>query len=796
MKIQDSKPSRGQRIWNSLRDLRDNAPVCIDRARLITRAFKETEGQALIIRRAHAFETVMREIPIFINDEQLIVGDFGSKPMAPEFFPDLAASWVVDSSENARAMWNFDDDKIEEIIKICEYWDDKSNQNLYSRFVGPEEEALMNEYGEKGSWIFATITENQTGKGWNVPDFERIIKRGFEGIIADIDEELKDLNIISYESHRKRNFLHALRTMLKAGVVYANRYADLAEEMAKSASPERAKELLTIAKTCRTIPEHPAETFQEALQCVQLCHVMTYWDTFFTGVSFGRVDQYLYPYYRNDIDTGLIDRNYATELIECFRVKQSGKRNFFNGTIKKALTGETHMHNATLGGITVSGKDAVNELSYVWLDAAERAMVAHPTLSIRWHEKIDFDFVMRGLEVCKLGLGFPAWFSDTAAIEYLMSQGASLEEAREWAVGGCVLHTLVGKTPSTIPCVMNLGKVFEVTMNNGRDPLRDNFQIGLKTGEMKDFESYEQFLKAYITQLEHFIELGTKHNNQVRVLRAQNFPETFISSMFDDCIKKGDTIMGTGGRYQINCQYLLTGGCVDVGNSLAAIKKCVFEDHSLTMEQVAEATAANFEGYEDVHKLLCAAPKFGNDDDYVDYIVADLYEHLVKKLAATEGAFGTHFVESPHSLSWHGSMGNSVGALPSGRKAHVALADGAVSPCQGTDVSGPTASINSAGKINQTPIFGTLFNMKLAPSSLKTPEDMLKLAALVKTYLGDYKGKHIQFNVVDREVLLDAQKNPQNHRNLIVRVAGYSALFVELNKTIQEEVICRTENVL
>ena len=285
--------SRGQRIWNSIRDLRDNAPVSIERAVLFTRAFRETEGQPLIIRRAHAFETVMREIPIFITDEQLIVGDFGSRVMAPEFFPDLAASWVVDTAENARELWNFDDDKIEEIKDICAYWDDKSNQNLYSRFVGPEEEAQMNEYGERGSWIFATITENQTGKGWNVPDFERIIKRGFVGIIADINRQLDGLEIRSYEQCRKRNFLHALCTMLRAGIVYANRYADLAEAMAENASPERRQELLTIAKTCRTVPENPAETFQEALQCVHLCHIMTFWDTFFTGVSFGRVDQYL-----------------------------------------------------------------------------------------------------------------------------------------------------------------------------------------------------------------------------------------------------------------------------------------------------------------------------------------------------------------------------------------------------------------------------------------------------------------------------------------------------------------------
>ena len=788
--------SRGQRIWNALRDLRDTAPVSIDRARLITKAFRETEGQPLILRRAKAFEAIMDEIPIFINDEQLIVGDFGSHAMAPEFFPDLAADWIVDSEEDAKSQWHFDDAEIEEIKEICAYWADKSNHSLYARFVGPEEEAAMDEFGEKGSWVFATITENQTGKGWNIPDFKRVITRGFEGLLEDIQTELSGLTIADYESCRKRNFLLALERMLRSGIRYSHRYAELAEALAKDAQPSRRSELLTIAKTCRTIPEHPATTFQEALQCVHLCHVMAFWDTFFTGLSFGRVDQYLYLYYRNDIDTGLIDRNYATELIECFRVKQSSKRNFFNGTIKKALSGETHMHNATLGGVTAQGRDATNELSFVWLDAAERAMVAHPTLSIRWHEQMDLDFILRAIEVDKLGLGFPAWFGDTPAIEYLLSQGATLEEAREWAVGGCVLHTLVGKTPSTIPCVMNLGKIFELTMNNGRDPLRGGKQIGIQTGEVTEFKTYSQLLDAYHQQLDHFIDIGTRHNNQVRVLRAQNFPETFISCMFDDCIQNGDTIMGTGGRYQINCQYLLTGGCGDVGNSLAALKKCVYEDHSLTMEEVQQALAANFQGYERVHKLLKDAPKFGNDDDSVDLIVAGLYDHLVKKLATVKGAFGASFVESPHSLSWHGSMGNSVGALPSGRLAHTALADGAVSPCQGTDTNGPSASINSAGKVDQTPIFGTLFNMKILPSSLKTREDSMKLYGLLKTYLGSYKGKHIQFNVVDRAVLLDAQKHPERHRNLIVRVAGYSALFVELNRTIQEEVIQRTENQL
>jgi len=789
--------SRGRRIWNALRDRRDTEPVSFARARIITASYRETEGLPTVIRRAKAFSKIMQEIPIYIDDEQLLVGDFASRPMAAEFFPDLAASWILENFEEATTMWNFGKDiTADEIRDICEYWKNKSNKDLYDLHVGEKETAEANEYGEKGSWIFATVTENQTGKGWNIPDFNRAITLGFKGLIAQIDNELEQVRILDTQSLKKHDFLIALKTTLEAGIVFAHRYAKLALELAETAHEKRKEELLQIAEICNHIPENPARTFHEAVQCMHLCHIMAFWDTLFTGLSFGRVDQFLYPYYKRDIETGLIDRNFATEIIECFRVKQSSKRNFFNAVIRKALTGETHMHNCTLGGITTDGKDAVNELSFVWLDAAERTMVPHPTLSIRWHEKLNFDFAMRAIEVCKKGLGFPAWFADTPAIEYLLSQGATLEEARNWAVGGCVLHTIVGKTPSTIPTVINIGKIFEITLNNGRDPLRQGKLIGLQTGELSDFKCYEDFMDAFKKQLKYFINIATNHSNKVRVIRSINYPELFISALFDDCIKKGDSIIGSGGRYQFNAQYALTGGVVDAANSLAALKKCVFEDKTISPDLLMKALSANFEGYEDVHKILLAAPKYGNDDDYVDEIVAEIYNFLCNTLKDIDGAFGSKYVESPHSLSWHGSMGNSVGALPSGRKAHTALADGALSPCQGTDKSGPSAVINSAGKVDQVPIFGTLLNMKILPSSLKTPEDSMKLLSLIRTYFSTHKGKHIQFNIVDRETLLDAQKNPQKHRNLVVRVAGYSALFVELNKTIQQEIIDRTEHTL
>ena len=787
-------PTRGKRIWDALRDRRDTEPVSFERAYLVTESYKETEGMPTFLRRAYALQKVLRNVQIQIDDEQLIVADFGARPMAGECFPDLSAGWILENLDESTSLYNFGDQINDDLVAMSKYWENKSTKDVFYRYLGPDDEKRLHEYSELGSWVFAASTEVQTGKGWNVADFERGLRLGYSGLIARVDEELESLRIIYLDDVHKENFLKGLRIMLQAGIDYAHRYAALAREKAETANMQRRTELLKISEICEHIPEHPARTFYEAVQCMHMTHVIAFWDTMFSGLSFGRVDQFLYPYYKNDIESGMLTREEAVEILECFRVKQSSKRNFFNAAAKKALSGEVHLHNCTLGGITGDGRDAVNELSYVWLDAAENAQVAHPTLSIRWHSRIDPDFVKRGMEVCRLGFGFPAWFGDKTSIEYLLARGVPLKEARNYAFGGCVLHTVVGKTGSTFPSVMNIAKVLEITVFNGRDPLRDDKLLGLETGELSSFSCYEELYDAFLIQLRHFIGISTTHLNRVRISRAETFPDLFISAFFDDCIQKGDSITGGGAAYPINAQYLLTVGVIDATDSLAAIKRRVFEDKIVDPNELLLALRADYSGYERLYKLMATAPKYGNDDDYVDLIAADIYAFLTDTMTSIKSCYGGTYEESPHSLSWHGSTGMKVGALPSGRHARVALADGAVSPAQGTDVNGPTAIINSAGKIDQVNILGTLFNMKFLPASLRTDEDLDKLITLIRTYFNDYGGKHIQFNIIDRETQIDAQNNPKDHRNLIVRVSGYSALFVELNQTIQNEVIMRTEN--
>ena len=792
--------TRGQILWNDLRQRRDKEPVSVERARLVTESFKETEGQPYYIRRAKAFDKVMTEFPIYIDDLQLLAGDYSTRPMAAEWFPEIVVEWVkkymdMGMYENPEAgNYVFEAGKKDVILDVCDYWKTRAAKESFYAYLGEEKVKWLYERNEEGAWIYAASTEAQSFKGWNVPDVTRVLERGFIGLIADIDKALANLFVENEDTFRKKTFLQALRMTLVSGIKFANRYSVLAKELAeKTEDPQRKQELLTISEACAQVPEHPARTFQEALQSMFFCHLLTYFESRTNQMGYGRVDQYLYPYYKKDVESGLIDKEYATQLLECFRVKLMGRRNLWNWTQRKALTSEAHFHNCLLGGQTPDGRDAVNELSFLWLDAAERVRTPHPTLSVRWHPNLDMKFAMRAVEVVSKGMGFPAWFNDTPHIEYMLERGATLHEARDYSVGGCVLATITGKTGVTWPSVMNFGKILELAMHDGMDP-RTQKQFGPHTGKFEDFKSYDEFVDAVKTQIMFFIRESVNFVQQAMIYRSQVLPDLFSSCLFDDCIEKGLSIQFGGAKYPFNNQYVIPVGVVDVANSLYAVQKVIFEEKSVGQKELMDALAANFEGYEAVQAKLLAVPKYGNDDDGVDYVVSGLYSWLCDEVQAMKSLMGGHYEVAPHSIAFHANMGRAVGATPDGRKAGVSLADGAVSPRQGTDTRGPAAVIRSAGKIDHTRIHGTLFNMKFMPSALKNDDGRLKLYNLIETFFGSYEGKHLQFNVVDKETLLDAKAHPENHRDLIVRVAGYSALWNELNSRVHDELIARTEN--
>ena len=798
---EEEKLTRGQRLWRKACETRP-VKFSLERVKLLTASYKETEGLPTPIRRAKAFEKILNELPIFIPDEQLLVGDFVSSPSAQEWYAEHHAEDILRQIEEGQAQLEVDPEDMPAIREIYDYWKDRAVRDSFYRYVGEENHKWLRGLGEEGAGILNIRTELGDGKGWSVPDFPKAIRKGFSGILAEVEEELEPTFLSDEASFYKINFLKALAIMLKAGIHYSHRLAALAREMARTAEEKRKAELEKIAEICDWVPENPARTFWEALQTMWICFVFIRLDTHSFGISPGRVDQYLYPYYKKDIEDGILTREEAIELLECYRVCMTAKRGHMPADevlLKKGRPGfgQANMEflNCTLGGQTPDGKDATNELSYLWLEAAGRTRTPHPTLSVRVHENMNEDFAMKAAELCREGLGYPAWFGDDTSIQYLLDMGATLEEARDYALSGCLLHVVPNKTGSMFPHFISMPKVLEITLHNGLDP-RLNKEVGPKTGAFESFKTYEELYEAYKKQVWYFLNLGCDHLRRVRIWLSDKTPQLFNSCLYDDCIKRGQNVLGGGAHYRGTSMYFISIAVADVADSLAAIKKYIYEEKLITKKQLMDALAANFEGEENqkIRRLLLAAPKYGNDDDYVDDIFVDIYDWLTKMAGEIDALFGEKWVHAPHNLTAHGTMGRKVGALPSGRLAGLAIAEGAVSPCQGVDHSGPTAVIKSAGKVDHTPMFGTLFNMKFSPSALKTKDDLKKFLALIKTYLIDYGGKHIQFNVVSKETLLDAQAHPENYKSLLVRVAGFSALWIELDRTLQDEIITRTEH--
>ncbi|MCL4368669.1 MAG: hypothetical protein M1337_05840 [Actinobacteria bacterium] len=787
---QDSSLTRGQRLWLAMLDKRRDAQLSMHRSRLVTASYKTTEGQPTAIRRAKAIASVFRGIPLYLMDDDLIAGAFAARPMAPEQFPEYDVTWVLEAFGEGGFGKVVAEEDLAELREICEYWKDRCVKSSFqSHFSGPEIER-MTEAAEGAAWVYYILRiENEIG--YYSANYEKAIKIGLRGVIAEVEAELQKTVPTDEESFGKVNLLKGMKIVLEAAIDYGKRQAALMRELAKKAQGQRKKELEKLAEICDWVPENPARTFHEAVQAMCFVHVLMSLENT-AQMSPGRADQYLYPYYKKDIEEGRLTREEAIEILECMRVKMSTQRfRYFRSLPSQEQgSGDAQFHNVTLGGETIDRKDAVNGLSYLFLEAASRTRTPHPTLTIRFNEKTSPDFILKGLELVRLGLGFPAFFNDGPSIEYLTKQlGAPDEIARDYCVAGCVQH--LPPTHSGPPHVifLSLPKCLELAMHNGIDP-KSGKQLGPATGKFEEFKSYQQFLEAFQRQVQHFSEECGRLRNLERVIRVNLFPTILTSSLVDDCVKKGKSVVGDGPRWTFPAQTPV--GIIDAADSLAAVKKCVFEDKSISRTEFLEALAANFQGKQNVQRLLLGVPKFGNDDDYVDLIAADLYEWWQNMVSNIDGPYGTKHRPMPYSISSHGPAGKRVGALPSGRLAGLSLADGSVSPCQGSDVTGPTAVLNSAGKINQLPLLGTLLNVKFHPSALRTKEDLAKLAVLIKTYFG-YGGKHIQFNVVDRATLLDAQLHPELHRDLMVRVAGYSALFTELQRAVQDEIIQRTE---
>jgi formate C-acetyltransferase len=690
----------------------------------------------------------------------------------------------------------FTEGEAEEIGKLWEYWRPGSvehrmgqlvNERLLSyKFTGVHPPIWVNrEEAEKTGLADGTFG---LAEGMVVVDFEKVLTGGLNQIIEEAEQELSNLNFSNRDAVKKKDFLNSVIICHKAIIRFANRFAVLATEMASNENdPTRKKELERIAAICQWVPANPARGFYEAIQSYWFIFLMLESSVF----AMGRFDQFMYPFYQKDIKEGRITDDEVLELLECLRTKCMEISSTATREMRKKHAGMARWNNMVIGGVTPDGQDATNELTYLIIEAAKRCQTPHYTITLRVHEGTPEALMLKALELVKTGIGMPAFVGDKSCIEFLLSRGVPLKDARDYALAGCLDVNLAGKSRTHVP-VCQIPLIFDFFLHNGIAP-RTGRQVGPKTGELESFETFDDFMKAWKEQFAYFISLQTEyHNLWLNVFNDIN-PNPISSSLMVDAIKVGKNLWDRTLPFE-NGDAMIAGGMINVADSMAAVKKLVFEEKKVTMKELKAALAANWQGdgYAEMRKMFLAAPKYGNDDDYVDLIARDLYQFFADEVASHISIYGGRGVPSGVSVTGHWPGGELTGATPDGRYAHETLADGTMSPAQGRDTHGPTAVIKSAAKIDQTPYQSTLLNMKFHPSALMNTEDLRKLAALIMTYFS-LGGRHIQFNVIGKETLLEAQKRPETHRNLVIRVAGYSAYFVQLPKPVQDEIIARAE---
>ena len=796
-----------QRVKKLKEGLRvEKYPMCVEKARLVMESYRQTEGEVAILRRAKATAHYLDNKTIFIEDGELIVGNVASKPMGLEA-GSLGPTWPKEDLEQLRREGLELSQKDEALLRsMDDYWRGKGRT---------PEERQGQFYDDGRLWPFIQSgillppwKRKDEGRGFGVAgvgwglglgqsliivDYAKVLNEGLSKIIEEAEEELRNLRYISTDSIKKADFLKSVIIINEAVVRLANRFADQAAEMAaKEKDAKRKKELERIAETCHWVPANPARTFYEALQSFWFIWMMIAQGT----APGGRFDQYMYPFYKKDKEEGRITDDDVLELLECLRIKVM-QYNFIGGGSlqRQKWSGLARWHNWVIGGVTADGEDATNELSYLILEAAKDCQTTHHTITVRVREGTPEALMLKALEVVRTGIGMPAFIGDKSYIEYLVNQGVPLEDARDYALAGCLDVNIAGKSRINAFGMFIVPLVFEITMNNGVEP-RTGRQLGPKTGDFESFKTFDGFMNAFKEQLAYFMSMAAEEHNILLRAQTELFPDAFHSALMVDAIKEGKDVLDRILPFE-NGSALNPVGMVNVADSLAAIKKLVFEEKKATKKELKAALAANWQGdrYEEIRKMCLAAPKYGNGDYYVDSIARELYQFWADTAVTFPTAWGGTTKPTAISVTAHAPGGALTGATPDGRYAGETLADGSMSAAQGKDTHGPTAVIRSALTINQVPFQATLLNMKFHPSALQTTEDMRKLSDLIKTYFS-FGGKHIQFNVVSKETLLDAQKHPENYRDLIVRVAGYSAYFVDLGKLVQDEIIARTEQQL
>jgi len=766
--------------------------ISSERAKLLTEFYQTGEAWQLPvpIARARAFEYVLKNKKLCINDGELIVGERGPEPKATPSYPEICIHSQKDLQIlDTREKISFSVDAgTKELYKneIEPFWQGKS---LRDRIFKELDKEWIDAYQ---AGVFTEFME-QRAPGHTVLD-NKIYKKGFKDFKEDIKNSIEGLDFYNDPNAvYKRNELKAMLIAADALIMFAKRYSDFAKELAEKTSDlVRKAELLEISRICRKVPENPPDTFHEALQYYWFVHLgviteLNTWDSF----NPGRLDQHLYPFYKKELKSGDLTQEKAKELLEAFWVK-------FNNQPAPPKVGVTAQESNTytdfclinVGGVKEDGSDAVNELTYLILDVIEEMRILQPSSMAQVSRKNPDRFVKRVLKIVKTGFGQPSIFNTDAIIQEMLRQGKSIVDARNGGASGCVETGAFGKESYILTGYFNLVKVLEITLNNGVDP-RTGKTIGLKTGDPRKFGSFKELYEAFEKQLNYFIDIKIKGNRIIERMWADYLPAPFMSILIDDCIKKGVDYNNGGARY--NTSYIQGVGTGTITDSLTAIRYHVFEQKDISMDDLLDALKSDFKGYDDLReKLLYNTPKYGNDDDRADQNLRLVFETYFKAVDGRPNTKGGHYRINLLPTTSHVYFGQVTGATPDGRKSGLPLSEG-ISPVQGSDVKGPTAVVKSAAKIDHLRTGGTLLNQKFTPQLLEDDEGINKMVHLIRSYF-KMDGHHIQFNVVTAETLRNAKKEPEKYRDLIVRVAGYSDYFVDLTEELQDEIIRRTEH--
>lgn len=764
--------------------------IYMERADLETDAYMMYEGSVSVPElRALAFKHFMANKTLCINDGELIVGEKGDGPQAAPSFPELCCHTVEDMKiMNARDLIYFrvseEDLKLQE-EKIIPFWEKRSVRH---KILANMSQEWKDAYA---AGIFTEFME-QRGPGHTVGS-EKIYKKGFLDYKNDIIEARNNLDFLNdKEALDKKAQLNAMEICCDAIMILGERYAKYARELADKETDETRKaELLQIAANCDVVPAHAPQTFWQAIQMYWFVHLgvtteLNPWDSY----SPGRFDQHLNPFYQKDTEEGILDDEKALELLECLWVK-------FNNqpappkvgvTLKESGT-YTDFANLNTGGITPEGENGVNEVSYLILDCMDEMKLLQPSSNVQISKKTPTKFLKRACEISRKGWGQPAFYNTEAIIQELLNAGKTIEDARRGGTSGCVETGAFGNEAYILTGYFNLPKILELTLYNGYDIVSKK-QIGLPLGYAKDFKSYEELYDAYKKQIEYLVDIKIEGSNIIEKIYAEYMPAPFLSIITNDCISKGKDYNAGGARYNTN--YLQGVGIGTITDSLAAIKYNVFDEQKFTMEELIEAMEHNYEGYERIANLVRnKTPKYGNDDDYADGIMKDVFNFYQKTVTGRPNMKGGTYRVNMLPTTCHVYFGEVMNASPNGRLAQKPVSEG-ISPEKGADVNGPTAVIKSCAKMDHLRTGGTLLNQKFTPSVVAGEEGLTHMADLVRAYF-NMDGHHIQFNVIDKETLIQAQKNPDEYKDLIVRVAGYSDHFRNLSKALQDEIIERTE---